>query len=129
MSRNDPSISFRYLVDNVDASVAFYELLGCEVRMNAGPGFAQVVLDGIAINLNAAGGEGGASQKVAGETPVPGGWNRIQIRVEDLDDQLRSLSDAGVEPVDGVVEGRGGRQALFRDPSGNLVEFFQPHRD
>jgi len=75
-------------------------------------------------------GLGGASRQIAGETPVPGGWNRIQLRVDDLDAHLASLSSAGVEPVDGVVDGRGGRggrQALVRDPSGNLVELFQPH--
>lgn len=127
MSRNDPAISFRYLVDDVGAAVDFYTLLGCELRMDPGPGFAQLVLDGVAVNLNAVGGEGGASQEVAGETPEPGGWNRIQLRVEDLDAQLRSLADAGIEPVDGVVDGRGGRHALVRDPSGNLVELFQLH--
>lgn len=128
MSQTDPAVSFRYLVDDVGAAVDFYGLLGGEVRMHPGPGFAQLSLDGVALNLNAVGGEGGASQRVAGETPVPGGWNRIQLRVADLDAQLASLADAGVEPVDGVVDGRGGRHALVRDPSGNLVELFQPHR-
>lgn len=128
VSLNDPAISFRYIVHDVGAAVGFYRLLGCEVRMHPGPGFAQLAVDGVAINLNAVGGEGGASQPVAGETPVPGGWNRIQLRVEDLEARLASLADAGVEPVDGVVEGRGGRQALVRDPSGNVVELFQPHR-
>lgn len=128
MSQTDPSISFRYLVNDVAQAVDFYQLLGCEVRMHRGPGFAQVVRDGVAINLNAVRGEGGASQTVAGDTPVPGGWNRIQLRVDNLDAKLVSLADAGVEPVDGVVDGRGGRQALIRDPSGNLVELFQPHK-
>lgn len=127
MLHTDPAISFRYLVRDVGDAVAFYRLLGLEVRMHPGPGFAQLVLDGVAVNLNAVGGDGGASQQVAGETPSPGGWNRIQLRVDDLDARLASLSDAGVEPVDGVVEGRGGRQALVRDPSGNLVELFQPY--
>lgn len=127
MSQNGPAISFRYLVHDVGAAINFYALLGCDVRMHPGPGFAQLALDGVAINLNAVGGEGGASQQVAGASPVPGGWNRIQLRVEDLDAQLASLAVVGVEPVDGVVEGRGGRQALVRDPSGNLVELFEPH--
>ena len=128
MSQSDPSISFRYLVHDVGAAVDFYGLLGFEVRMHPGPGFAQLVLDGVALNVNAVGGEGGASQPVAGETPEPGGWSRIQVRVDDLAARLASLAEAGVEPVDGVVDGRGGRQALVRDPSGNLVELFQPHR-
>jgi predicted enzyme related to lactoylglutathione lyase len=95
--------------------------------MHPGLGFAQLTIDGFAINLNAVGGEGGASQQVAGETPVPGGWNRIQLRVDDLDSWLTSLAESGVDPVDGVVKGRAGRQALIDDPSGNLVELFQPH--
>lgn len=128
MSHNGPAISFRYLVEDLDAAIGFYRFLGCDVRMHPGPGFAQLALDGVSINLNAVGGEGGASQQVGGETPVPGGWNRIQLRVDDLDTLLVSLADAGVEPVDGVVDGRGGRQALVRDPSGNFVELFQPHR-
>jgi catechol 2,3-dioxygenase-like lactoylglutathione lyase family enzyme len=127
MSQNDPAISFRYLVDDVDASVAFYRQLGCEVRMHPGPGFAQLTVDGVAVNLNAVGGDGGASQQVAGETPVPGGWNRIQLRVDDLDARLRSLARTGIDPIDGVIQGRGGRQALVRDPSGNLVELFEPN--
>lgn len=128
MSHNEPSISFRYLVHDVGAAVGFYEVLGFQVRMHPGPGFAQLALDGVALNLNAVGGEGGASQPVGGETPVPGGWNRIQVRVDDLDARLSALAEAGVGPVDGVVEGRGGRQALVRDPSGNLVELFEPYR-
>ena len=128
MSQNDPAISFRYLVHDVGTAVDFYVLLGFTVRMHPGPGFAQLELDGVALNVNAVGGEGGASQPVAGETPAPGGWNRIQVRVPDLDARLSSLAEAGVEPVDGVVDGRGGRQALVPDPSGNLVELFQPHR-
>ena len=127
MSQSEPAISFRYIVRDVAAAVDFYALLGCEVRMHPGPGFAQLTVDGVSINLNTVGGEGGASQDVAGETPVPGGWNRIQLRVKDLDARLRALADTGVTPVDGIVDGRGGQQALVRDPSGNLVELFQPH--
>jgi catechol 2,3-dioxygenase-like lactoylglutathione lyase family enzyme len=115
-------------VYDVQEAVDFYGLLGFEVRMHPGPGFAQLALDGVAVNLNAVGGEGGASQQVGGETPVPGGWNRIQVRVDDLAARLASLADTGIEPVDGVVEGRGGRQALVRDPSGNLVELFEQYR-
>ena len=128
MSQTEPAISFRYLVHDVADAVSFYTLLGCDVRMHPGPGFAQLTLDGVAINLNAVGGDGGASQTVAGELPAPGGWNRIQLRLDDLDSRLASLAEIGIEPVDGVVDGRGGRQALLRDPSGNLVELFEPHR-
>lgn len=126
MSHNEQAIAFRYFVDDVDEAVAFYVGLGFEVGLHPGPGFAQLRFAGVSINLNAVGGPGGASQQVAGETPVPGGWNRIQLRIDDLDRRLASLSETGLQPVDGVVEGRGGRQALIRDPSGNLVELFEP---
>lgn len=127
MLHTSPALAVRYLVDDVSAAVDFYVGLGFELTMHPGPGFAQLALDGVALHLNAVGGGGGASQLVAGELPVPGGWNRIQLRVDDLDRRLAALAEAGVHPVDGVVTGRGGRQALVRDPSGNLVELFEPH--
>src|SRR5690606_41897962 len=92
MSYIDRAISFRYLVHDVGAAVDFYVRLGCEVRMHPGPGFAQLVLDGVAINLNAVGGEGGASRPVAGEAPVPGGWNRIRSEERRVGKEGRSAS-------------------------------------
>ena len=60
-----------------------------------------------------------------GTRPVPGGWNRIHLVVDDLAAEIDGLRDAGLEPRNSVVTGPGGSQVLFRDPSGNLVELFQ----
>lgn len=80
MSRNDSAISFRDLVHDLGAPVDFCGLLGCEVRVRSRPGFVQLALDGVAVNLNAVGGEGGRQPA--------GAWNPIQLRIADLD--LRS---------------------------------------
>jgi catechol 2,3-dioxygenase-like lactoylglutathione lyase family enzyme len=63
-----------------------------------------------------------------GEKPVPGGWNRIHLVVDDLDAEVARLRAAGVKFRNDIVRGPGGSQILIRDPSGNLVELFQPAR-
>jgi catechol 2,3-dioxygenase-like lactoylglutathione lyase family enzyme len=118
------TVAMRYIVNDVEKAMRFYtDLLGFQVDMHPAPGFAALSRDGGQLNLNAPG-AGGAG--VAGGTPQPGGWNRIQITVEDLDAIYERLRDAGAtfrgDPVDGI----GGRQVLVEDPSGNPVELFQP---
>jgi catechol 2,3-dioxygenase-like lactoylglutathione lyase family enzyme len=61
-----------------------------------------------------------------GPTPGPGGWNRIHFITDDLDAEIERLRAAGVRFRNDVVSGPGGRQILIEDPSGNLVELFQP---
>jgi catechol 2,3-dioxygenase-like lactoylglutathione lyase family enzyme len=61
-----------------------------------------------------------------GETPVPGGWNRIHFIVDDVEAEIERLGAAGLNPRNEVVSGPGGAQVLFSDPSGNLVELFRP---
>jgi catechol 2,3-dioxygenase-like lactoylglutathione lyase family enzyme len=58
--------------------------------------------------------------------PTTGGWNRIQIVVDDLHQVVRRLRAAGVVFRTDVLQGRGGSQVLVEDPSGNPVEIFQP---
>jgi catechol 2,3-dioxygenase-like lactoylglutathione lyase family enzyme len=119
-------VSVRYIVDDVDAAVAFYrDRLGFEVRMQPGPGFAMLVRGGLRLLLNAPGGGGGAGQPMPdGSVPAPGGWNRFQLEIDDLDALIASL--AGATFRNEIVQGRGGRQILVEDPSGNLVELFEP---
>jgi catechol 2,3-dioxygenase-like lactoylglutathione lyase family enzyme len=124
-----PGVSVRYIVRDVDAAIAFYTgLLGFEVEMHPGPGFAALRRGDLRLLVNATGGPGGASQRVAAGDPEPGGWNRFQLEVDDLDAAVESLRDAGASLRGDVVVGRGGKQVLVDDPSGNCVELFAPHR-
>ncbi|MGH3613843.1 MAG: VOC family protein [Pseudonocardia sp.] len=122
-------ISVRYIVDDVDSAVTFYTThLGFEVEMCPGPGFAALARGPLSLLLSAPTGPGGAAQPMAdGRTPGPGGWNRIQLEVSDLDAVVAELREAGALFRDDIVEGRGGRQILLDDPSGNAVELFEPN--
>jgi uncharacterized glyoxalase superfamily protein PhnB/catechol 2,3-dioxygenase-like lactoylglutathione lyase family enzyme len=119
------TVNFRYIVDDVDAAVAFYQRLKFRVAAHPAPGFAALNRDGVQLFLNAPG-AGGAGQTLAdGAKPEPGGWNRIQLAVDDLDAAISELRQAGVDFRSDIVEGKGGRQFLLKDPSGNLVEVFE----
>ncbi|KUI41978.1 glyoxalase [Mycobacterium sp. IS-1590] len=122
--------SVRYIVDDVESAVQFYtDKLRFDVVMRPGPGFAMLRRDALRLLLNSPGGGGGAGESLSdGSRPAPGGWNRIQLEVNDLDDTVSRLSAAGVPFRGDVITGRGGRQALAMDPSGNLVELFEPSR-
>ncbi len=122
------NISVRYIVDDVDAAVDFYtSLLRFEVAMRPGPGFAMLRRGELRLLLNSPGGGGGAGQTLAdGTRPEPGGWNRFQLQVDDLDEAVADLRKGGADLRGDVITGRGGRQALVPDPAGNLVELFEP---
>ena len=120
------TVSVRYITDDVDAAVAFYvERLGFEVQMHPAPGFAMLARGDLRLLLNAPG-AGGAGQPMGGRTPEPGGWNRIQLEVSDLEREVEALRAAGASFRGEMVTGRGGSQILVDDPSGNPVELFQP---
>ena len=119
-------VNVRYIVSNVDEAIPFYERLGFEVDMHPAPGFARLVLGDLNLLLNqpAAGGAGQSSSN--GQTPAPGGWNRFQLEVPDLDAKVRELKEAGCSIRTDIVQGNGGRQAVVDDPSGNPVELLEP---
>lgn len=118
--------SIRYIVNDAEESAAFYrDRLGFEVKMNPGPGFAALSRGELHLFLNAPG-AGGAGK--AGGQPEPGGWNRFMIETDDLDDMVAELKKAGMSFRGGVAEGRGGRQIVLEDPSGNPIELFEPAR-
>jgi catechol 2,3-dioxygenase-like lactoylglutathione lyase family enzyme len=121
----------RYIVDDVDAAVAFYsEQLGFEVRAQPGPGFAILSRGGLRLMVNAPGGPGGASQAMPdGRVPEPGGWNRIQLEVDNLAAMVDELREGGASFRNDIVTGRGGKQILLEDPAGNPIELFEPARD
>lgn len=119
--------SVRYIVDDVATAIRFYELLGFEVHMHPGPGFAMLQREDLRLLLNSPGGGGGAGQAMPdGTLPHPGGWNRIQLEVSALDDEVERLSADGVTFRSEIIAGTGGRQVLADDPSGNPVELFEP---
>ena len=120
-------ISVRYIVTSVDAALPFYtELLGFAVDMRPAPGFASLSRGDLRLLLNQPG-AGGAGQAMRdGRVPAPGGWNRIQIEVEDLSSTVEKLRRAGCRFRNEIVIGKGGKQILVDDPSGNPVELFEP---
>jgi catechol 2,3-dioxygenase-like lactoylglutathione lyase family enzyme len=122
------SVSVRYIVDDVDKAIRFYtERLGFAVTMHPGPGFALVSRGDLRLLLSAPGGGGGAGQAMPdGRRPEPGGWNRIQIEVDDLAGTVAALKQAGARFRNDIVMGNGGRQILVEDPAGNPIELFQP---
>jgi catechol 2,3-dioxygenase-like lactoylglutathione lyase family enzyme len=120
--------SVRYIVDDADAAVAFYrDGLGFEVLRRPGPGFAVLTRGPLRLLLSEPKGPGGAAQAMPdGRRPEPGGWNRIQLEVTDLAEDVEALRAAGATLRNEIVHGRGGDQVLVEDPSGNPVELFQP---
>jgi catechol 2,3-dioxygenase-like lactoylglutathione lyase family enzyme len=125
MSR-DETVNVRYMVDDVDESISFYtESLGFDVLSNASPAFADVKRGNLRLLLSGPASSAGRPM-LDGARPGPGGWNRIHFIVEDIDAEVSRLRDAGATFRNDIVEGPGGKQILLQDPSGNVVELFQP---
>ncbi|HXQ55718.1 MAG TPA: VOC family protein [Actinomycetes bacterium] len=124
------AVSVRYIVDDVDAAIAFYtERLGFTVERHPAPGFAMLARGDLRLLVNEVGGPGGATQPMPdGRRPEPGGWNRIQLPVDDLDREAEVLRQAGVQFRNDIVTGFGGKQILLDDPAGNPIELFEPPR-
>jgi catechol 2,3-dioxygenase-like lactoylglutathione lyase family enzyme len=122
------TVNVRYIVEDVDATIAFYrDRLAFDVKAHPAPGFAILARGDLQLMVNAPGGGGGAAQPMPdGRVPEPGGWNRIQIEVDDLEAEVASLRDAGARFRNEIVTGRGGKQILLDDPSGNPIELFEP---
>jgi catechol 2,3-dioxygenase-like lactoylglutathione lyase family enzyme len=126
-----PSVSVRYIVDDVDRAIDFYTgHLGFEEVMHPAPTFAMLRRGELRFVLSApGGGPGGGAAMPDGDVPKPGGWNRIQIEVDDLDATVARLRGAGAHFRNEIVEGVGGRQVIVEDPAGNPIELFQPTID
>lgn len=120
------SVSVRYIVDSVDAASEFYtRYLDFEVEQRPAPGFAMLKKDNLRFLLNEPSGLGGGLNMPDGRRPEPGGWNRIQLQVDDLAAVVAALRKAGARFRNDIVTGRGGKQILLDDPAGNPVELFE----
>ena len=123
---NDETVNVRYMVDDVDQAIDFYtDMLGFTLLTSASPAFADVKRGNLRLLL--AGPASSAGRPMPdGQKPGPGGWNRIHFIVEDIDAEVGRLRDAGATFRNDIVTGPGGKQILLEDPSGNVVELFQP---
>jgi catechol 2,3-dioxygenase-like lactoylglutathione lyase family enzyme len=124
------TVTVRYIVDDVDASIDFYcRRLGFSEQMHPAPTFAMLLRGDLRLVLSAPSGRGGGGQSMPdGTRPSPGGWNRFSLEVSDLEGTVESLRSAGVHFRNEIVTGVGGRQIIVEDPSGNPVELFEPTR-
>jgi catechol 2,3-dioxygenase-like lactoylglutathione lyase family enzyme len=123
---NDEMVNVRYMVDDVDDSVAFYtKQLGFNLLSSASPAFADVTRGNLRLLL--AGPQSSAGRPMPdGRKPGPGGWNRIHFIVDDIESEVARLRDGGGTFRNDIVTGPGGKQILLEDPSGNVIELFQP---
>src|SRR4051812_32491135 len=119
-------VNVRYMVDDVQESIDFYtKHFGFEVRMSAAPAFADVTRGHLRLLLSGPASSAGRPMP-DGDTPGPGGWNRIHFIVDDIAADVERLRQAGLEFRNDIISGPGGSQVLLKDPSGNMIELFQP---
>ena len=116
--------TMRYLVDDVDAAIAFYAALGFELVERMGPPFAMMRRGDLMLWVS---GPGTSARRTlpGGAVPVPGGWNRLVIEVDDLDTAIGGLAPVGGRFRSEPISGPGGRQVVCEDPSGNPIELFE----
>jgi catechol 2,3-dioxygenase-like lactoylglutathione lyase family enzyme len=123
------TVNVRYMVDDVEAAVAFYTTyLGFTLITKTAPAFADVARGDLRLLLSGPSSSAGRPMP-DGRRPAPGGWNRIHLIVEDLSAEVDRLRAAGVHFRNDIVTGPGGSQILLDDPSGNPIELFQPRRE
>ena len=124
------TVSVRYIVDDIEEAIAFYTgRLGFSVELNPVPAFAVLSRGDLRLLLNEPGAGGAGQPMPDGREPEPGGWNRIQLEVDDLTGEVGAIRNAGARFRNEIVEGRGGKQILLEDPSGNPIELFEPPRE
>lgn len=120
-------VSVRYIVNDVDEAIEFYtKMLDFKVEMHPAAEFAILSRENLRLLLSKPSGRGGGGQPMPdGTVQTPGGWNRFEIEVEDLESTVDKLKKTGCRFRNDIVTGVGGKQTLLEDPSGNLIELFQ----
>jgi catechol 2,3-dioxygenase-like lactoylglutathione lyase family enzyme len=130
MKKPNGNVNFygvRYIVRDIDSAVSFYQnLLGFTVDMQV-EGFAKLSFGNLHLFLNKPGFGGAGESMPDGTAPAPGGWNRIQLGVDNLEDFISALKAEKARFRNELVNGVGGKQILLQDPSGNLIELFEPN--
>jgi len=123
---SEETVNVRYMVDDVEAAVEFYtKHFGFNLGTNAAPAFADVFRGNLRLLLS--GPKSSAGRPMPdGREPTPGGWNRFELVVDDIAAEVERLRAEGVPFRNDIVTGPGGKQIVLEDPSGNLVELFQP---
>jgi catechol 2,3-dioxygenase-like lactoylglutathione lyase family enzyme len=126
MSDRSEMVSVRYMVDDVEKAIAFYtKFLDFKVLTSFAPAFADVARGNLRLLLSGPTSSAGRPMP-DGTKPRPGGWNRIHLIVDDVAAEVTRLRAAGAPFRNDLLEGPGGKQILLQDPSGNVVELFQP---
>jgi len=118
----------RYFVGDVARAIQFYtEHLGFEVVED----FQAIAITKRGdLTLWLAGPSSSAARAMPdGRKPESGGWNRFVVEVDDIQEKVRQLREAGLHFRNEIVRGPGGAQILLEDPFGNVIEVFQPARD
>lgn len=129
MKNTSGQVAIRYIVNDIAASVKFYrDLLGFKVEMDTGTGFAKLSHGNLQLMLNIPNAGGAGQAMPDGANPAPGGWNRLMFETDDLDADVKQLKDMKAKFRNDIVNGIGGRQILLQDPSGNLIELFEPKK-
>src|SRR6188474_2408707 len=114
----------RYLVADVARSVAFYTThLGFTLKHQQLPAFANVSLGDVDVLLS--GPQASGSRPMPdGRQQAPGGFNRIVLRINDLEAFIKTLKSAGLPFRNEMETGPGGKQIQIEDPDGNPIELF-----
>lgn len=126
---NPTTVSVRYIVDDVDSCVKFYtQLLGFEVVMHTPDAFAMLSKGNLHLVFNRPGAGGAGQAMPDGTKPAPGGWNRFQLEVKNIDAVIEDLKGKKATFRNELITAPAGRQILLMDPSGNLIELFERKR-
>jgi predicted enzyme related to lactoylglutathione lyase len=126
---NPTTVSVRYIVDDVDSCVTFYtELLGFDVKMHTPAAFAMLSKGNLHLLLNKPGAGGAGQAMPDGAEPSAGGWNRFYLEVQDIESVIEELKSKKAKFRNELVTAPAGKQILLIDPSGNLIELFEPKR-